>query len=126
MEELTSWAPPQDVFTDLVIDEDEEAVGDSTAPPQDPEEEDTAQIDMGGADTKKLAANSQQAVAGVRRVWVGGWRHSGAEQTSGGTCVELRPFQDSRTGTQPELSQHTGRRSALCSCRRGQEDRTGQ
>lgn len=46
LEELTSWVPPQDEFTDLVIDEDEEAVRDSTAPPQDPEEEDRAQIDM--------------------------------------------------------------------------------
>lgn len=58
---------------------------------------------------------------------MGGWRHAGAEQTSGGTCAELCPFQDSRTGTQPELSQHTGRRSALCSWRRGQEEeRTGE
>lgn len=126
MEELTSWVPPQDEFTDLVIDEDEEAVGDSTAPPQHPEEEDRAQIDMGGADTKKLAASSQQAKL-LQNVggggWVGGWRHAGAEQTSGGTCAELCPFQDSRTGTQPELSQHTGRRSALCSWRRGEEDK---
>lgn len=43
---LTSWVPPQDELTDLIIDEDEKAVGEGAEPPQDPEEEESAQRKM--------------------------------------------------------------------------------
>lgn len=133
MEELTSWVPPQDEFTDLVIDEDEEAVGDSTAPPQDPEEKDRAQIDMGGADTKKLAANSQQARL-LQDLGGCGWVGGDMQEQSRPQGVHAQSYVHSRTvgqersqsclNTQAE-DQHSvpGGEDKR---RREQEERTGQ
>lgn len=54
---LTSWVPPQDEFTDLIINEDKKAVGEGTEPPQDPEGEHKAQMKMEGTDAELAAAN---------------------------------------------------------------------
>lgn len=37
-EALTTWISPQDQLSDLIVDEDEETVGEGAEPPGDPEE----------------------------------------------------------------------------------------